>query len=101
MPAPGGDPLVLIENRRSVGEPPPGVDIRQELQRVEPAKRDSAICKTFQIKVVAFGVVLNRFAAPVHSRTAANGLSTTSVVRRRFQWASGCRPPRGDRGPRR
>jgi hypothetical protein len=38
---------------------------------------------------VAFSTFLNRFAAAVRSRTAANGDSTTFVVRRCFQCAFG------------
>ena len=41
------------------------------------------------MRAVALSTRLNRFAADVRSRTEANGLSTTFVVRRCFQWASG------------
>ena len=47
-------------------------------------------CKSnFQISAVALSTRLNRFAAVVLSRSAANGLSTTFVVRRCFQRSSG------------
>ena len=41
------------------------------------------------MRAVALSTRLNRFAADVRSRTEANGLSTTFVVRRCFQWAAG------------
>ena len=44
--------------------------------------RFSATMRSFQISAVAPSTFLNRLAAEVRSRTAANGLSTTFVVRR-------------------
>src|SRR5438093_8443335 len=49
----------------------------------------SAISKVFQMTAVAFATFLNRFAAVVRSRTAANGDSIGFVVRRCFQWSFG------------
>ena len=45
----------------------------------------SATSSVFQITPVAFSTFLNRLAAAVRSRTAANGDSTGFVVRRCFQ----------------
>jgi hypothetical protein len=39
--------------------------------------------------VAALSAFLNRFVASFRSRTAANGLSTTFVVLRSFQWSTG------------
>lgn len=49
----------------------------------------SATSSVFQITAVAFFTFLKRLAAPVRSRTVANGDSTTLVVRRCFQCSFG------------
>jgi hypothetical protein len=49
----------------------------------------SAIRSVFQMTAVAFSTRLNRLAAVVRSRTAANGDSIGFVVRRCFQCAFG------------
>ena len=49
----------------------------------------SAISSVFQITAVAFSTFLNRLAAAVRSRTAANGDSTGFDVRRCFQCSRG------------
>ena len=51
--------------------------------------RFSATMRSFQISAVAPSTFLNRLAADVRSRTAANGLSTTFVVRRCLQCPAG------------
>ena len=49
----------------------------------------SATSNVFQITAVAFSTFLNRLAAAVRSRAAANGDSTGFVVRRCFQYCQG------------
>lgn len=51
----------------------------------------SAICKTFQISVVADSIRLERLPTVVRRRTAAKGDSTTFVVRRCDQCLRGNR----------
>ena len=64
-------------------------DIGKQLGRIERRKVCSATSSVFQITAVAFSTFLNRLAAAVRSRTAANGDSTGFVVRRCFQCSCG------------
>ena len=73
----GGDLLVAsVHNTYSVDVDQAARDVGEQFGRIEPAEDFSAISGVFQITAVAFSTFLNRLAAAVRSRTAANGDST-------------------------